>query len=206
MPLFEDEDFALKQKLSGFTVTNYANGLPKNVGCFYGAPDFEIQGNRAYPYFMINRLAMEFSEERAQQAYEMFLYYDLEQATPPLGSTLVAQGAPMPWDLIYQISAFAMQPEDDWQLQSILWSLFPQMYGFLDMTAFDGTIRRADLVDSDRQTRMVNFSGATKRVYRSIFTIKVSAESFLFPVATVPQVQTTALTVEFEGNVPLEPS
>jgi hypothetical protein len=68
----------------------------------------------------------------------------------------------------------------------MLYQLFPEGYGFLDMSNFDGTIRRADFVSAVR--RDIVDGASTKRRYRNIITISVSSEFLLGPIVELQHV------------------
>jgi len=196
-----DEDYALKEKLQGFIIPNYAsgpNGNPKSFvpPVYFGFPDPEEEIRR-YPHIQINLMDITYAEERAHRAAEFQLNYDLEQATPLSGSTLVADDFPTPWNLIYNITCFSRQPWHDRMFAMMMFQMFPQQYGSLDMTSFDGTLRRADLVDVvQRDLLEPNQSGKPKRVYRKIVTVSISSEFFLAEVIQVADSKGVKLTVD----------
>ena len=187
-----DEDYALKEKLQGFTIPNYASG-PGGKGksftppVFFGFPDPE-ENQRVYPHIQINLIDIQYAADRAHRAAEFRLTYDEETATPATNYTLVAEDFPTPWNLIYQITAYSRQPWHDRMFSMMLFQMFPQQYGSLDMTHFDGTVRRADLVDVVQRDLLEATQGKQKRVYRKIFTVSVSSEFFLAEVIQIANV------------------
>lgn len=194
-----DEDEALKTKLQGLTVTNYVDGRKLPVAVYFRFPDTE-ERNRTYPHVAIDLIDIQFDRTRAHRANSFTLNYDMEQATPISGYDLVAYDLPLPWTLVYQLSTFARQPWHDRQLQAMMFQLFPQTFGWLDMTSWDGTIRRADLqgvvrrdmIDTDR-----------KRLYRLIYTIGVSSEFLYADIVTIQQVTSAKLTLNaFRTQIP----
>jgi hypothetical protein len=194
-----DEDYALKEKLSGFTVNNYPDGVPKKVAVYFRFPDPE-ERQRTFPHIAIDLVEINFDPERAHRSAGFNLPYDLEQATPLTLFGLVADDYPLPWSLIYQLSAYSRQPWQDRQLSLMLYQMFPEQYGSLDMSAFDGTVRRADLVSV---TRRDTVDDNKKRTYRQIFTIAVSSEFFLNQIVAVQKATRINITViPYIGQVP----
>jgi hypothetical protein len=194
-----DEDYALKEKLSGFTLINYADGSIKKIPVYFRFPDPE-ERERAFPHIAIDLVEINFDPARAHRSAGFNLPYDLEQATPLFDFGLVADDYPLPWSLVYQISAYSRQPWQDRQLSLMLYQMFPEQYGSLDMSAFDGTVRRADLVSVVRRDTVDNNQ---KRVYRQIFTVAVSSEFFLNQIVTVQLARSIDITViPYVGEVP----
>lgn len=201
MPWLLDEDEALKQKLKGFTVQNYADDVQISVPIWYRFPDAE-ERQRTYPHIAIDLVEVNFDPTRAHRALEYIQTWtnDPEQATPPAGFSTIADDFPLPWILVYQLAAYSRDPVHDRQLAAMLYMQFPEQYGSLDMTSIDGTIRRADLqsvvrrdtVDSDR-----------KRLYRNIFTIAVSSEFYANVLRTTQWATTVDVSFENYVNQPV---
>lgn len=200
-----DEDYALKEKLQNFTIPNYASGPGGKEKSFvppvfFGFPDPE-ERQRTYPHIQVNLIDIQYAEDRAHRAAEFVLHYDLEQATPLSGFNLVADDFPTPWSLIYQITAYSRQPWHDRMFAMMFYQMFPQQYGSLDMANFDGTLRRADLVDVVQRDSIDGPTGGRKRLYRKIFTVAISSEFFLSQVIQVQQAISTNLTfVPYTGT------
>jgi hypothetical protein len=189
-----DEDYALREKLQGFTIPNYASG-PSGTEksfippVFFGSPDPE-ERQRTYPHIQVNLIDIQYAEDRAHRAAEFILNYDLETATPNSGFDLVADDFPTPWSLIYQITAYSRNPWHDRMFAMMFYQMFPQQYGSLNMANFDGTLRRADLVDVVQRDAIDN----KKRLYRKIVTVAISSEFFLSEVIQVQQAISTSIT------------
>lgn len=186
-----DEDYALKQKLSGHTVVNYANGAVLPIATYFRFPDPEIR-TRTFPHIAIDLTDIEFASDRAHRSVGFTLPFDTETATPLVGASLVADDYPLPWNLIYQLACYSRQPEHDRQMLLYMYQAFPEMYGQLNMQAFDGTIRRADLVSTVRRDTV---DANNKRLYRVIFTVSISSEFFLNQILAIQQATSLNLTV-----------
>lgn len=199
-----DEDYALKEKLQNFQIPNYApnaQGQTKwfTPAVFFDMPDTE-ERTRQFPRIQLTLTDIQYAEERAHRAAEFRLTYDLEQSTPLTGFDLIAEDFPTPWNLIYQISAYSRQPWHDRMFNMMFYQMFPQQYGSLDMSNFDGTLRRADLVDVVQRDML---DAEKKRVYRKIVTVSISSEFFLAQVIQVQQARSVNLSIVPNTGTPV---
>jgi hypothetical protein len=199
MPWLLDEDAALRQKLTGLGV--YAGRQNKDlipVQVFYRFPDPEATP-RTYPHIAIDLIDVQFDATRAHRAAETVLDYVPAGMPPPPDTVALVQGdRPLPWQLIYQISAFSRDPLQDRQLQYTMIALFPEQFGFLDMGTIDGTVRRADLIGTARNDRI---DEENKRVFEKIYTVSISSELSLEAVRQVYKtLQAPSITLlDYEG-------
>lgn len=198
-----DEDDALKTKLlrgtgpnsaPGFFVTNYADGKQIPINVFFRSPDTEVV-SRTFPHFAIDLIDIEPDHERMHRAAGFIVPYPTETATPASGYFDIASDFPMPFMLIYQISAISRDPTHDRQLGQLLYMMFPYQFGQLNMTNFDGTVRRADLRSTER--RDLAADATNKRIYRQIFTVAVSSEFYLNVLQQIQQVLSVETDVEY---------
>jgi hypothetical protein len=188
-----DEDYALKQKLEGgdqvpptaLQVTNYVDGKKFPVTVYYRSPDPE-QRTRTFPHFQIDLTDVEPDASRTHRSGAFVVPFPTEMATPASGYTLIADDMPLPWQLIYQITAMSRDPWHDRQLAMWMYVLFPNQFGFLNMGSFDGTTRRADLIGHTR--RDIPADNDRKRLFRLIFTVSISSEFYLDQIQTVRNV------------------
>lgn len=196
MPFLFDEDRALKEKLSGFKVVNYADGREIPIQVWYRFPDPEEREKRTFPHISIDLIDILPANDRAHRAFEFVLPYDLEQATPATDFNLVGDDFPLPWSLEYQLSTYARQPTHDRYMQMMMTRMFPNQYGSLNMAAYDGTVRRADLISHVRRDTV---DANNKRLYRVVYTVAISAEFFVNEVRTVKQA--LSVNLDFVGDV-----
>lgn len=196
MTFLIDEDSALWTKLQGFSVQNYADGQQIPVQVYYRFPDDELI-TRKFPHFAIDLIDVHPDTEREARAFMPIYPYNTESATPASGITMVGTDLPLPWMLEYQVAAFSRTPWHDRQLGGLLYGLFPRTFGFLDMTTWDGTIRRADLWGTTRRDRL---DTANKRMYCQIFTIGVSSEFTVEQLTFVQEVSAVNITQQFTGQ------
>jgi hypothetical protein len=190
-----NEDEALKEKLQGYSTINYADGRSKKIEVYYRFPDAEIR-TRTFPHIAIDLVRIEFDETRAHRALSYVPRYPIETATPLLDFTLVADDMPLPWMMIYQLATYAREPRDDRFMTMMMYQLFPEMFGFLDMGKFDGTVRRADLVQVDRRDTVDN---ENKRLYRNIYTVAISTEFYLNQLQYIQNISSIDIDFNFTG-------
>lgn len=193
-----DEDLSMKQKLSGFSVANH-DGTVLPIAVFFRLADTEIR-SRTFPLITIDLIDIEFDRSRAHRAPQSVLPFDLEQATPPTGFSLVADDQPLPWVMHYQLSACARDPRHDRQMQFMMFQMFPEMFGNL-VVPMDGTIRRADLLNAARRDLPADRDG--KRIYRYNYEIGVSSEFYLNQVLYVQNALSVNVTLDAYVNVGL---
>jgi hypothetical protein len=189
------EGLALKQKLQGFQVIEPATGNPRNIGVWFRLIEAEVQ-DRTYPHLALDLVGIQFAADRAQRSAgyipPLVTPFDLINGDVP-----VYDDMPLPWSLIYQITTLAQEPRHDLQLQQLIFFQFPQQYGQLDMTDFDGTVRRADHISyTPRSTIDVN----QKKLYRGVHEIAVSAEFYLPQAQQVQQIASAQLDVSNNGG------
>lgn len=199
MPWIIDEDRALKDKLSNIVISNYSDGREITVPAFFRYPDPE-ERTRTFPHISIDMTSIDYDPTRAHRANAYIQPFDLEQATPPSGFFLIANDMPLPWSIEYQISMYSRQPWHDRQLTAWMYQLFPEQYGFLDLSNYDGTTRRADLVSVVRRDTV---DAERKRLYRNIFTIAVSSEMYVYQLQAISQILSVAVDVEFTVDFPV---
>lgn len=204
-----DEDEALKRKLTGYSLTNYANRKKFPIAVYFRFPDPE-ERERQVPHVAIDLIGVEFDAQRAHRALGFLVTDDpdeIDEATPqatPVTGYLTNNDFPLPWTLVYQLSAYARDPVQDRQLQSMLYQLFPEQFGFLDMSTIDGSVRRADLLSVVRRDTVDNNS---KRLYRNVYTIGVSSEFYVYQIQFIQQNAQVDVTFEglnFAANEPFE--
>ena len=183
-----DEDEALKAKVSGLTVTDYGTGVVRQVPVFFRFPDTEIRQQRKYPHLAIDLIRIDAAPDRTHRAVEFFPPQYVAEGVPAS-----AYDYPLPWSLIYQIGAFSRDPVHDRQLTGSLYQLFPNQFGFLDMQAIDGTIRRADLTEVARQD---SIDSTQNRLFTTAFTVAVSSEFLLGTISEVAVARQISLIVE----------
>lgn len=168
MPFIINEDKALKNILSGITVSDSGNPT-RPVGVFYGQPDKEIRSQN-YPYITIDLIDIAEDTSRAHRG-NIKLTYKPEGIT----DTNKIVEYPIPVDLYYQVSTWSRQPRHDRQLMAALFSYgrLPFRFGSLPITE-DDTIRRLDMMGFSKRDTVEG----GKRLFSNVYNIRVSAEIF----------------------------
>lgn len=182
MPFILNEDAALKDILTGITVSDSGNPA-RPVGVWFGQPDKEIR-QQSYPYITIDLISVTEDTSRAHRGYLDKLSYLPEG----MGEEEISYGVdfPIPVDLVYQITTWARQPRHDRQLMAAMYSTgrLPLRFGSLPITV-DGTIRRLDMLGFQKNDRTED----GKRLFSNAYTIRVSAEIFQSALVQLYQVE-----------------
>lgn len=202
MPIFINEDAALKSRLSGLTVSDSGNAT-RPVPVFYGHPDKDIR-TQTYPYITIDLIGVSEDRERAHRGYVPLTYTPegMDLGDPTSGAENMVS-MPIPVDLYYQVSTWSRQPRHDRQILSAMLSpvRIPYRFGQLWIPE-DGTWRRMDLLGFSK--RDTNEAG--KRLFSNVYNIRVSAEVFTdefvpaYQVLTDPNIELTWQRATF--NIP----
>lgn len=166
MPFLINEDKALKNHLSGITVTD-AKNASRSVGVWFGHPDLEIR-QQSYPYITIDLADISEALERVHRGYVNLPY------TPEGGdsSKKYAVDYPIPVNIDYRVTSYARQPIHDRQiLGALMYTKLPFRFGWLPI-AEDNTARRLDFLGYAK--RDITEDG--KRLFINAFTVRVSSE------------------------------
>ena len=191
------EDAALKDRLSGLTVSDDRR-QSRPVKVFFRFPEGETE--KEYPFITLEMVSL--NQARGRQHSEHTLYYTGPDATHPisvnhpnfigyfpsemdqadLASMLdepdqyLRMEAPIPVDLMYQISTYTRSALHDRQLTSkLLRYVLPFRSNYLVIPA-DGTVRRLDLLGWTQSDLLDGEAGYRKRVFRKVFTVMINAE------------------------------
>jgi hypothetical protein len=195
MPFILSEDAALKQKLQNFTLTNTASSTQKPIAVYFRFPDQE-EVTRTFPHVAIDLVEANYDPTRAHRAWDYQFTYATDEVPHPTG-TQSAYDFPIPFTLVYQLACYSRNPRHDRQMMAMMFSLFPAYFGFLDMTAQDGTVRRADYVSTVRRDTVDN---EKKRLYRFIYTVAISSELLLGQVIQLQEATHVVLDVVLDVN------
>jgi hypothetical protein len=194
MPIFINEDAALKKRLGGITVSDSGNAT-RPVPVFYGQPDKDIR-NQTYPYITVDLIGISEDRERAHRGYVPLTYKPEGMTYSTTSGGLINQmvSMPIPLDIYYQVSTWARQPRHDRQILSVMLdpARIPYRFGQLYIPE-DNTWRRMDLMGFSK--RDTNEGG--KRLFSNVYNIRVSAEVFtdeFTPAYQVTQDPNIALT------------
>lgn len=168
MPFILNEDKALKNSLTGVTVSDSGNPA-RPVGVWFGQPDLEIRA-QSYPYMTIDFLGYNEDFTRAHRGEIQMPYF-------PEGADTSEQYMtefPIPVYLDYQITTWARQPRHDRQIMAAMTTgqRIPLRYGYL-VVPEDNTVRRLDFLGfAKKDTTDEN----GKRLFSNAYTVRISAE------------------------------
>lgn len=194
MPWMLNEDNALKQQLSGITVSDEKNSN-RPVGVWFGSPEPEIR-DRMIPFISIDCLAVEPELERnvgGPYKHDWGYIPDDGVTTLTLADTLADQPSeqlvatipPRPFTFTYQVTTWARHPRHDRQLlAALLGNKLPFQFGMV-LVYEDQTVRRLD-VESMNKSDILD--GDRKQIFRNVFTVKMSSELFFFQLQAIPTV------------------
>jgi hypothetical protein len=192
MPFILNEDKALKEALTGITVSDAGNPA-RPVGVWFGQPDVEIR-HQAYPYITIDLINMNVAQEREFRGY-IPLAYNPEGID---ADENYMTDAPIPVNLDYQITTYARQPRHDRQIMFELSkpTRLPLRFGGLEIPE-DGTIRRLDMLGFTKR----DTTEQDKRLFRNVYTVRISSELFRDQFVQVyPVTQDPTISVAYQST------
>lgn len=211
------EDAAIKARFSNLTVSDDRNGA-RPVQVFFRYPEGETE--RLYPFITIEMIDIIHALDR--QHSEVSLYASTSSAASAQyegpnvleywpsyyeGFTQFAASAPLvrtnefiPVDILYQVSTYARSALHDRQLSAqILRSVAPLRWGFIDVPE-DNTIRRFDLLDWVTADLLDPEAGYRKRIFRKVYTLKMSAEITSTNLFLSKRVETISSSISDENS------
>ena len=182
------EDEAMKAKLSGLTVAApRESGGRKRVKTYYRFPSEEME--RTYPFITIERTDIAFAADRAHSAeitaidywpseWETFAEYAVAHGLTDFDIDLASAEATRwhPYDIHYQVATYARSAQHDAEMTATLLgtAYLPDRWGYLDVPA-DGSSRWLDRVGYAQADLLEVAGGTTKRTFRKIYNVTVSA-------------------------------
>lgn len=194
MPFILNEDAALKNLLTGMTVSDGGNAA-RPVGVWFGQPDAQIRP-QVYPYVTLDLIGVYEAVERVHSGIIDFDYVPegYTEGTPYQGNY------PIAIDLMYQVTTYARQPRHDRQIlaQILRPERLPLRFGMLVIPE-DKTTRRLDMLGFSKR----DFTEADKRMFSNVFTISVSSEMIredldqLYQVLNPPIITFTSQATSF---------
>lgn len=186
------EDEALRQLLVGLTVSDERNSS-RPVGVWFGMPDPEIREQK-YPFLTIDLIGISPENDRAVSGPYFKMSLDQPDGAPVPTSTQRVKGElpPTPYSLEYQITTWARFPRHDRQiLADLLGNRLSHKFGALPIPA-DNSIRRLDVAGLTKRD-IVDNNG--RRLFRNVFTARVSSELFVWQVEAVEKARNVIVTV-----------
>jgi hypothetical protein len=170
-----EEDEALKAHLSGITVEDDRR-TARPVEVWFGQPDLELKA-RTYPYISLELIDINEARERVMNGLPILTYIPDGWTDPGTSSRLQASNFPTPYDLDYQVTVWSRHPRHDREiLMKLLGRKLPIRFGQLHLLETNRTVRM-DLLGGPRVADTTDEAG--KRLFRKVFTARVSTELFL---------------------------
>jgi hypothetical protein len=183
MTFLLSEDKALRELLQGMTVTDQkseGDGVPRQVGVWFGQPDQEIR-TQSYPYITIDMIDIVRETDREQRGLaspDYMIPNDFDETTM---SYVIPR--PIPVSIDYQITTYARHPRHDRELMTqILFTKLPFRFGWLeilektktvgDTTTNTSTLRRLDVINVSKR----DVTEQAKRLFVNAITVRVSSE------------------------------
>lgn len=192
------EDEALKSYLKGMTVSDDKNSH-RDVGVWFAMPDMEVRDQR-FPFFVLELIGINEARDREVRGL-------LNMTNDPGATTAYASGttrwaeSPVPYNLLYQASAYSRHPRHNRQIiKQMLTSRVPGRLVGLPI-AGDGSRRHMELLSWASRDVVEN----GRKLWQTVFTIQVTSEtSDVFTTSTNPDATSVDVTVDppFTGQVP----
>ncbi len=212
------EDEAIKLRFSNVFVTDDRNAQ-RPVKVFFRYPESETE--RDYPFITIELIDVLHATDRQHSYVELYSgnagNWSLDNPAyvnylPSLeddingSSTTNFKKIPdfIPVDLLYQVSTYSRTAMHDRQMAArFLQHVIPFRFNSIAIEA-DQTTRRFDLLDWTNADLLDQESGFRKRIFRKVYTLKMSAElsdATLNNITTVKPVSTINSTISNQLHV-----
>lgn len=195
-----NEDRAMKNKFSGLVVQDInapTGGRP--VQCIWLDGDVELE-NLTYPSIIIANTGISYDPERAISGWKQ-LEYTPEQFPQWAGdgnldvcNSPYWAFSPIPYNIDYQIEVLARNSKHSTFLAAVLCGpdYMSIRHGYLAIPE-DGTVRRMDLMAGPE--RQNTHDADDKRLFHTVYTVRVSTELLPQQIETYTKVQTVNTTV-----------
>lgn len=216
------EDAAVKTRFSGMTVSDDKNAS-RPVQVFFRYPEGDTE--RIYPFITIEMIDIIHALDRQHSEVQIYAstsgaaslqftgpnamqYWPSEHHnfTQFAGSApVVSTNEFIPVDILYQVSTYARSALHDRQLSAqMLHSRARLRWGFIDVPE-DGTIRRFDLLDWVTADLLDPEAGYRKRIFRKVYTLKMSAEMSTYDLVASKRVATISSSIHGTSTNLTEP-
>jgi hypothetical protein len=198
MPLFRNEDAAVKSKFAGLTVQSAALSSPTNVVVRYQGPENEY-ADATYPLILIQRVDVAFAKDRAVQGYAPLNYapegYQSYTGAPDPAKSPYWTNMPTPVYLDYVVTLLCRRAEHQTELLATLagFDYCDARYGYLIVPA-DNTVRRFDVLGGPETDTARDELG--KRLLRATWRLRTAGELIWAPIETPAKTTAVDLTVQ----------
>lgn len=195
-----NEDKAMMAKFTGLVVDDVnAPDTGRPVEVIWLDSDVELQ-NLTYPSIVICNTGISFDAERAASGWFQLPYTPENFDQWITDNNLDVENSPywaftpIPYNVDYQIEVLARNNKHSTFLTAVLSGpdFLSVRHGYLAIPE-DGTVRRMDLMAGPERQNTHDADG--KRIFHTVYTVRVSTELLPVEVETYNQVQTVVDTV-----------
>lgn len=202
MPLFLNEDAAVKAKLQGLTVSD-ATSDARPVTVRFRAPE-TAYADQSFPLIVLDRVDEAFDPSRAHTGYIQIPYvpegYRAYPGAPGMAASPYYSEFPVPMVVDYVVTLLTRKAEHMTSLLTALtaFDYLPPRYGYLVIPQ-DGTIRRLDVTGGPDTDATRDEQG--KRLLRATWRLRTTAELIWAPIDEPAPANAIDLTVTPIGAV-----
>jgi hypothetical protein len=203
MPLFRNEDAAVKAKLQGLSVQD-VNADARPVGVRFRNPEDEL-ADQSFPLIVLDHVDTSFDPARAHAGYVQLPYAPegfrpFPQAPDSRHSPYWTE-FPLPLFVDYNVTLLTRKAAHMAQLLAALttFDYLSPRFGYL-VVPQDNTVRRLDVTGGPATDTVLDREG--KRLFRAVWRIRTTAELIWAPVDEPVRATAIDLTVTPIGASP----
>jgi hypothetical protein len=187
VPFLENEDAALKRKLTGLVVHDATSGTGgRHTTVRFRSPEYEL-ADATYPLILIEHTRIARDPERemrgyikvgyAPEGFQTWADYDDRAASPYYSES------PIPLNCDYEVNCYTRKSQHLIELTGALmaFSRLTERFGFLEIPQ-DSTVRRLDLLGGPEFSESQDELG--KRLFVATYVLRVSSEVFWDDILT----------------------
>lgn len=196
MPLFLNEDAAVKTKLQGLSVSDATNDA-RPVTVRFRAPE-NAYADQSFPLIIIDRVDEVFDPSRAHTGYIRIPYvpegYRPYPGAPGMAGSPYWSEFPIPMFVDYSVTLLCRKALHLTALTTMLTSFdyLPPRYGYL-VVPQDNTVRRLDVLGGPQTDAVLDEQG--KRLLRATWRVRTTAELIWAPIDEPAPATSVDLTV-----------
>jgi hypothetical protein len=196
MTFILSEDEALRKLLQGIVVHDQksdGDGVPRQVGVWFGQPDQELREQR-YPYITIDMIDIVREVDREVRGLSSPEYLTPVGFDEETESYVIPK--PIPVSIDYQVTTYSRHPRHDRELiTQILYNKLPFRFGWIEVTektetvgsvtTNTNTLRRLDVINVSKR----DVTEQAKRLFMNAITVRISSEIAQETAVTLTKVQ-----------------
>lgn len=176
MSFILSEEIALKSRLQGMTVNDYAADQTvsgtRSVEVWFTIPDVEVR-QMTYPGITIGLLDIRPAMDRQHSG--RLIDGDFNGTETETATSVYRYDIPVAYDLIYQITTWARHPRHDRAIIQKMLTKFPAKYGKLPVPTENGlyTAYRSMFLD---EFVKLDYVEDNRRTYKNSYTVRIVSE------------------------------